>query len=156
MACRSHHRGYVVLDERAQEIRSVTSWSPQPCNLPAARSMHLAWASTVGRGGRASAHRDSSGAVWGEGLQKRLDQFWCCPVQEVALSKLTYASEVVAHLPGPSAQDDSYRSLPVDATIGGIVTDDPRGGFILLPLSLTYDEMEGACREQCAAARSTT
>jgi hypothetical protein len=69
------------------------------------------------------------------------------------VSKLTYASEVVAHLPGPSAQDDSYRSLPVDATIGGIVTDDPRGGFILLPLSLTYDEMEGACREQCAAAR---
>ena len=44
MTCRGHHRGYVVLDERAQEIRSVTSWSPQPRNLPAARSMHLAWA----------------------------------------------------------------------------------------------------------------
>ena len=26
----------------------MTSWSPQPRNLPAARSMHLAWA--VGRG----------------------------------------------------------------------------------------------------------
>lgn len=118
MACRSHHRGYVVLDERAQEIRSVTSWSPQPRYLPAARSMHLAWASTVGRGGRASAHPAARFGREGTGLQKKdLTNFGFFGVVygTVRSRCLSNASEVVAHLAGPSAQDDPYRSLPVDA-----------------------------------------
>ena len=51
----------------------MTSWSPQPRNLPAARSMHLAWASTVGRGGRASAsaHRVTRRRGLGSGSSKK-------------------------------------------------------------------------------------
>jgi len=89
----------------------VTSWSPQPCNLPAARSMHLAWASTVGRGGRASAHRDNSGAVWRGSSKKDLPNFGAVPyTQEVGvqtqllLVRSWRISQVPAHRMIPTAR----------------------------------------------------